>query len=105
QVNGGLTTPTIAMTGTSTLTVNGTVGGPLGTTAAMTGDAGASTININAAATLRANGNLGGGSDVVNLTGTLATGAAVLNLGDGNDTLVLNDGGTFTGAGVNAGTG
>ena len=87
-----LTTSTLAMNGTSTLTVNGTVQAAGGTTTAFTGDAGDSTINVNAGGTLRANGDLGGGSDVVNVTGTLDTGAGALNLGAGNDTLALNDG-------------
>ncbi len=103
QVNGGLTTPTIAMTGTSSLTVNGAVGAAAGTTSTITGDAGASTINIGTG-TLTANGDLGGGNDTVNLTGTLNTGAGTLSLGAGNDTLVLNDGGVITGI-VDAGTG
>ncbi|MBZ9822831.1 autotransporter-associated beta strand repeat-containing protein [Mesorhizobium sp. CA4] len=104
QVN-GLTTATVAMNGTGTLTVNGTVGAAAGAASTFTGDAGASTININNGGTLRANGDLGAGNDTVNVSGTLATGAAVLNLGAGNDTLVLNDTAVFTGAGVDAGTG
>ncbi|WP_181178361.1 autotransporter-associated beta strand repeat-containing protein [Mesorhizobium sp. B4-1-3] len=105
QVNGGLTTATVAMNGAGTLTVNGTVGAAAGGTSTFTGDAGASTINIATTGTLRANGDLGGGNDTVNVSGTLATGAAALNLGAGNDTLVLNDTAVFTGAGVDAGTG
>ncbi|MBB3148398.1 fibronectin-binding autotransporter adhesin [Phyllobacterium trifolii] len=105
QVNGGLTTSTIAMNGAGTLTVNGTVQGPTAATSTITGDAGASTINVNAGGTLRANGDLGGGNDVVNVGGTLNTGAATLNLGAGNDTLLLNDTAVFGGTGVNAGTG
>ena len=105
QVNGGLTTTGIAMTGTSALTVNGTVGAAGGLPSAITGDAGASMITVNAGGTLRANGDLGGGSDAVTLAGTLDTGGAVLGLGDGDDTLTLNDGGSILGAGVAAGTG
>ncbi|WP_181181039.1 autotransporter-associated beta strand repeat-containing protein [Mesorhizobium sp. B2-4-3] len=104
QVAGGLQTPTIAMTGSSTLTVGGTVqaAGPAQT--AITGDIGNSTININAGGILRATGDLGGGSDTVNLAGMLNTGAGALNLGAGNDTLTLQDGGAVAGT-VNAGTG
>ncbi|MBZ9921685.1 autotransporter-associated beta strand repeat-containing protein, partial [Mesorhizobium sp. BR1-1-7] len=105
QVNGALTTATIAMTGAGTLTVNGTVQGPGATPSTVTGDAGASTVNVNAGGTLLANGDLGGGNDVVNVSGTLNTGAAALNLGAGNDTLVLNDTAVISGTGVNAGTG
>ncbi|WP_246677279.1 MULTISPECIES: autotransporter-associated beta strand repeat-containing protein [unclassified Mesorhizobium] len=106
QVDAGkvLTTPTLAMDGGSTLNVNGTVQAVGATPVAITGDAGASTINIANGGTLRGNGDLGGGSDTVNLTGTLNTGAGALNLGAGNDTLTLNDGAVLTGT-VNAGTG
>ncbi|MGO4322607.1 autotransporter-associated beta strand repeat-containing protein [Pseudomonas sp. KB_12] len=103
-VNGVLNTSSIAMTGTSTLNVDGTVQAAGGTTAAITGDAGVSTINVNSGATLRASGDLGDGSDALTVTGTLDTGAAVLNLGAGNDTLTINDG-VINGAGVDAGAG
>ncbi len=103
EVNGVLATPTIALNGASTLTVNGTVQGTGGTASTITGDGGNSTINVNA--TLLANGDLGAGSDVVNLTGTLDTGAAALNLGDGNDTFALNDGSVIAGTGVDGGLG
>ncbi|MGK6307323.1 autotransporter-associated beta strand repeat-containing protein [Variovorax sp. DT-64] len=104
QVNGALTTATLAMSGTSALTVNGTVqaSGPAPT--ALTGDAGASTLNVNIGATLRASGDLGAGADTLNLAGTLGTGAGTLGLGTGNDTLVLNDGGTIAGV-VDGGSG
>ncbi|UXN58146.1 autotransporter-associated beta strand repeat-containing protein [Phyllobacterium zundukense] len=105
QVNGALTTATIAMNGAGILTVNGTVGATAGGTTSFTGDAGASTINVNAGGTLRGNGDLGGGNDVMNVSGTLATGGAALNLGAGNDTLVLNDTAVLSGVGFNAGTG
>ena len=107
NVNGGLTTQTVAMNGTSTLNVNATMGAAAGATATFTGDAGASTINVASGATLAASGDLGGGSDTVNLTGALNTGAGTLSLGGGNDTLVLNEpavltGGVIGGAGTDA---
>ena len=104
NVNGALTTQTVAMTGTSTLNVNATMGAAAGGTATLTGDAGASTINVASGVTLRAAGDLGGGNDVVNVTGTLTTGAGTLALGDGDDTLVLNGfSGSFSGgAGTDA---
>ncbi|HEX2888801.1 autotransporter-associated beta strand repeat-containing protein, partial [Vineibacter terrae] len=105
QVNGGLTTPTLALNGTSTLTVNGAVQALGPTTTTFTGDAGPSTINVNAGGILRANGDLGAGSDVVTVTGVLNTGTAALSLGAGDDTLVLNDSAVLIGIGVNAGTG
>ncbi|TPI99681.1 autotransporter outer membrane beta-barrel domain-containing protein [Mesorhizobium sp. B2-8-1] len=106
QVDAGKTliTPTLALNAGSTLNVAGTVQAAGPTPVAITGDAGASTISIDSGGTLRGTGDLGGGSDIVNLSGTLDTGAGALNLGAGNDTLALNDGGVFTGA-VNAGTG
>ncbi|MBZ9814514.1 autotransporter-associated beta strand repeat-containing protein, partial [Mesorhizobium sp. CA7] len=104
QVNGRLETPSIAMTGSSTLAVGGTVQAAGPTQTAITGDTGNNTININAGGILRATGDLGGGSDTVNVAGTLNTGAGALNLGAGNDTLALQDGGAVTGT-INAGTG
>lgn len=113
QVNGSLTLGTAGSAGTivfeddeaTTLVVNGTLQGFAGGPAVITGDASANIITVNAGGSLTANGNLGGGSDVVTVSGALATGAAQLNLADGNDTLVLNDTAVFTGAGVNAGAG
>ncbi|MBZ9873246.1 autotransporter-associated beta strand repeat-containing protein, partial [Mesorhizobium sp. BR1-1-9] len=102
--SGTLTTPTIAMNAGSTLSVSGMAGAAGGAAAALAGDAGTSTINVGSGGTLRAAGDLGGGSDILNLTGTLNTGAGALSLGAGNDTLTLNDGGTITGT-VNGGTG
>jgi fibronectin-binding autotransporter adhesin len=104
DVNGVLNTGTIGMNGTSILNVDGTVQAAGATTAAITGDAGTSTINVNSGATLRANGDLGDGSDALTVTGTLDTGAAVFNLGAGNDTLTINDG-VINGVGIDAGAG
>ncbi|HJR74109.1 MAG TPA: autotransporter-associated beta strand repeat-containing protein [Luteimonas sp.] len=104
QAGGSLTTPTIAMNAGSTLDVSGTVQAAGGAASAMTGDAGDSTINVNAGGTLRANGDLGGGSDTVNLFGMLDTGSGVLGLGAGDDLLALNEGASIAG-GVAAGAG
>ncbi|MGR4867942.1 autotransporter-associated beta strand repeat-containing protein [Variovorax sp. LARHSF232] len=100
QVNGAMQTPTVAMTGTSALTVNGTVQAAGGIPAALSGDAGNQTITVGTGGNLLAGGDLGGGNDTVNLTGTLNTGTGALELGDGNDTLVLNDGAALLGGGV-----
>ncbi len=100
QVNGALATPTVAMTGTSALSVNGTVQASGGTQTVLTGDAGEQTITVGAGGSLLASGNLGGGNDTVDLTGTLNSGAGALQLGDGDDTLVLNDGAQILGDGV-----
>jgi fibronectin-binding autotransporter adhesin len=102
QVDGGLETPTVKMNGTSTLTVNGTVQAAGSTQTALTGDAGAQTVTVGSGGTLLANGDLGDGSDTIDLSGTLDTGAGALGLGDGNDTLALHDGSQMLGGGVNA---
>lgn len=103
EVDGALVTSSIGMSGTSTLNVDGTVQGDTGGAAAFTGDGGASTINVNTGGTLRANGSLGGGNDVLNLAGALDTGSAALSLGDGDDTFTFSDGATISGAGIDAG--
>ncbi|SOD51569.1 autotransporter-associated beta strand repeat-containing protein [Pseudoxanthomonas wuyuanensis] len=102
EVDGGLTTPTIGMTGNAALTVDGTVRAAGPTQTAITGDAGDQTVTVNAGGTLLANGDLGDGNDTVDLSGTLDTGSGTLALGDGDDTLILNDGAQMLGAGVNA---
>lgn len=102
QVDGGLLTPTVDMTGTSALTVNGTVQAAGPTQMALTGDAGDQTVTVGTGGALLASGDLGDGSDVVDLSGTLNTGAGTLGLGNGDDTLVLHDGSQMLGGGVNA---
>ena len=106
QVDGTLTTDTITFEDdeATTLTVNGTVTGN-GVPAVVTGDGLSNIINVNGGGVLTATGDLGGGGDTVNVSGTLDTGAGVLGLGQGNDTLVLNDTAVFSGGGVDAGTG
>lgn len=103
DVNGSLTTPTIGINGVSTLNVDGTVQAAGGSATLITGDVAASTVNVNADATLLANGDLGAGSDVLSVSGTLNTGFGRLNLGDGDDLLTLNDGAVLIGQGVDAG--
>jgi fibronectin-binding autotransporter adhesin len=105
QVSGTLQTATLAMNGDGALTVNGTVeGAAAGTTSALTGDGGASTITVNVGGVLRANGDLGDGADAVVLAGLIDTGSGALNLGAGNDRLTLNDGGVILGT-IDGGTG
>ncbi|WP_163266230.1 autotransporter-associated beta strand repeat-containing protein [Chelativorans alearense] len=105
QVDGGLETPTIAMTGSSTMTVGGTVQAAGPTQVAINGDAGDSTININAGGILRAAGDLGSGSDVVSVAGLIDSGVGPLALGTGDDTLILNDSAVISGGGIEAGAG
>jgi fibronectin-binding autotransporter adhesin len=102
QVDGSLVSPTVDMTGTSALTVNGTLQAAGGTPAALTGNAGDQTITVGTAGLLLASGDLGDGNDTVELTGTLDTGTGSLSLGDGDDTLILNDGAQMLGGGVSA---
>ena len=98
-------TPTITMNAGSTLTIGGgTVQAGGGTQTLFTGGTGGATINITGG-TLFGNGTLGGGGNVVNLNGSLNTGAATLNLGSGNDTFLLTGFATIVGAGVDGGGG
>jgi len=105
QVNGGLATPTIGMTGTSALTVNGTVQASGATPTAITGDAGSQSITVNGGGTLLASGDLGDGSDALNVTGQINTSTGTLSLGNGNDVMTLHDGASIAGTGVDAGAG
>jgi fibronectin-binding autotransporter adhesin len=111
QVNGSLTTPTLAMSNTSALTVNGTMQGAGGTALALSGDGGNSTITVQGAGILRAQGDLGGGSDTLIMSKTtpsiplLDTAGGTLSLGTGNDTLVLDNGGNINAARVDGGAG
>ena len=109
QNSGGssaISTPTITMNSGSKLNIaGGTVQAGGGAQTLFTGGTGGATINITGG-TLLGNGTLGGGGNVVNLTaGSLNTGAAVLNLGSGNDTFLLSGLATIAGAGVDGGAG
>jgi fibronectin-binding autotransporter adhesin len=111
QVDGALTTSTLAMSNTSALTVNGTVQGPNGTAVVVSGDGGNSTVTLNSGKTLRANGDLGDGSDTlaIGVTGTgpaiMDTGGGVLSLGAGNDKLVLQASANLNSAVIDGGAG
>src|SRR5690606_2027727 len=59
RVAGGLTTATVAMNGDGHLHVTGTVGAAGGAQTLITGDNGASAVQVDAGGTLRANGSLG----------------------------------------------
>ena len=103
EIDGSLTTGTVAMNGAGTLNVDGTVQGASGAAATFTGNEGASTVNVNTGGTLLASGDLGDGSDTLNVFGTLNTGVGTLGLGAGDDTFTLNDGATIIGN-IDAGT-
>ena len=96
-VDGALATPTVAMGDGSTLQVDGTLDDGAAGQAAVTGSAGANTINVAAGGTLLALGNLGDGADVLDVAGTLDTGAGALDLGLGDDTFRITDGTVVTG--------
>lgn len=91
DLNGGLTTATIAMSGTSTLNVDGDVQAAGATPTAITGSAGADTVTVGTDGVLQANGDLGDGSDTLTVAGTV-TGTGTIDLSNGDDTLTLNDG-------------
>ncbi|MCM3879179.1 MAG: autotransporter-associated beta strand repeat-containing protein, partial [Vicinamibacterales bacterium] len=86
-----LETPVINM-GSGVLNIDGTVQATGATQTSIIGvAAGASTINVNAGATLRANGDLGDGVDQLTLVGNLDTGGATFGFGDGDDRMRLHD--------------
>ena len=91
-VEGALRTPTLLMGDGTTLTVDGLVEGLGGIATALTGSAGANTITVETGGTLRANGSLGDGADLLDVIGTLDTLLGAINLGDGDDTLRIHDG-------------
>ncbi|MBM0105007.1 autotransporter-associated beta strand repeat-containing protein [Steroidobacter sp. S1-65] len=105
DIDGTLSTATLAMADATTLNVDGTVQAAGATQTTITGSAGANTLLVNSGANLRATGDLGDGTDIVTLSGALSTGAGSLSLGAGDDTLTLNDGASIAGAGVDAAAG
>ena len=102
DVDGTLNTGAIALFDNTTLSVDGTIDA----SSPLTGSAGTNTVLVSSGATLSTNGgDLGDGSDVITVAGTLDTGAGTLNLGAGDDTVTLNDGALLSGTGLNAGAG
>src|SRR5690606_26450411 len=75
-----------------------------GAQTAVTGTAGVNTVVVAAGATLVATGDLGAGDDVLDVAGTLDTGAGSFSLGAGNDTFVVHGTTTVTGT-LDAGAG
>ncbi|MBB6092422.1 fibronectin-binding autotransporter adhesin [Povalibacter uvarum] len=104
RASGTLTTPTIALSNGTTLDVLGTAGAAAGATSTISATTGVNTVRIASGATLRATGDLNSGDDVLDVAGTLNTGAGTLTLGAGNDTFTLREGATIVGT-VNGGTG
>ena len=102
QITGALTTPTLLLG--SILDVQGTVSAAASAPVAITGTADANTLRIGSAGLLRATGTLGGGNDVLDIAGTLNTGAGTLDLGADDDTLILREGASIIG-GVSGGSG
>ncbi|HZX76841.1 autotransporter-associated beta strand repeat-containing protein [Lysobacter sp.] len=91
-IAGTLATPTVALADGTVLNVGGTLLGNAGGFAAISGSAGANTVNVAAGALLQASGDLGEGSDVLDVVGVLDTGAGTFALGDGDDSFVVHDG-------------
>ncbi len=102
--NGSLVTPTLTLANGATLDVHGTVEAAGATRTAITGSSGVNTVLVASGATLRATGDLGNGSDVLDVSGTVDTGAGTLSLGSGDDTLTIHDGTNILGT-VAGGTG
>jgi fibronectin-binding autotransporter adhesin len=97
DVDGALTTPTVTLADDTTLNVDGVVQGTGGTAATITGSTGINTVTVNGM--LTAVGNLGEGSDVLDVFGTLdATGSpSGFQLGDGDDNFIVHDGTSVSG--------
>ena len=91
RVAGELDTPSVALGDSSTLEVQGIVQSLTATPTVLSGSVGVNTVVIAAGATLRATGDLGNGSDLLDVAGTLDTGAGTLSLGIGDDTLTIHD--------------
>ncbi|WP_230979579.1 autotransporter outer membrane beta-barrel domain-containing protein [Steroidobacter gossypii] len=107
NVNGSLTTPTIAftnVTGTTALTIEGTVQASGPTQTLISGSTGNNSVTVAAGGTLLATGDLGAGDDTLDLAGTLNTGGGVFMLADGDDQFVIHDGTNLIGT-VDGGTG
>ena len=102
DVDGTYETPSVAMADATTLNVAGTAQAAGATQAAITGSAGVNTVNI--AGSLLASADLGDGADVLDVTGTLDSGAGIFALGLGDDTFTLNDGAAVLGT-VDGGAG
>ncbi|HWU69993.1 MAG TPA: autotransporter outer membrane beta-barrel domain-containing protein, partial [Pseudoxanthomonas sp.] len=90
-VAGALETPTVGLADDTVLNVTGTLQGNAGGYASITGSAGVNTVNVAASALLQAGGDLGDGSDVLDVAGTLDTGGTVFGMGAGDDTFVVHD--------------
>ena len=103
-VNGALVTPTLTLANTATLDVRGTVEAAGANPTTITGSTGVNTVLVATGATLRATGDLGNGSDLLDVSGTVNTGAGTLSLGTGDDTLTIHDGTNIVGT-VAGGTG
>ena len=110
-INGGVLdmddaveTATVAMADDTTLNVDGTLQAAAATTSSITGSVGINTVTVGAGGTLLATGDLDDGDDVLDVAGTLDTGAGVFALGDGGDTLRIHDGTNLVGT-VDGGVG
>ncbi|KIC36655.1 hypothetical protein RA27_22035, partial [Ruegeria sp. ANG-R] len=80
-----------------TLNVTGTLDNGSGGQTTVTGSANETTLSVGDSGTLLAEGTLGDGADVLDVAGTLDTGAGNLTLGLGDDTFRIQDGTAVTG--------
>ncbi|WP_217351986.1 autotransporter outer membrane beta-barrel domain-containing protein, partial [Ruegeria sp. HKCCD8929] len=97
DVDGTLGTAMIAMADDTSLIVDGTVDDGAGGQTLITGSAGVNTVTVTSTLTLLATGDLGDGADVLDVSGTLDTGAGTLSLGAGDDMFTIHDGTMVTG--------
>ena len=86
------------------LNVDGAVQAAGATQVAITGSTGTNTVLVGAAGALFATAELGDGADVLDVFGTLDTGASVFNLGADGDLFAIHDGTLVTGI-IDCGTG
>ncbi|UHQ21167.1 autotransporter-associated beta strand repeat-containing protein [Lysobacter sp. KIS68-7] len=90
QVAGALATSSIALADDTTLRIDGTVGTGAGAAATLAGT-GANRLVVGAGGQAYLTGDLSDGNDVVDVAGLLDTRGGALSLGDGDDTLTVED--------------
>ena len=95
DVDGSLGTSAVSLADDTVLNVDRTVNNGSGGQTTLTGSAGLNSVTV--AGTLLATGDLGNGTDVLNVSGMLDTGTGALALGSGDDTFTIRDGATVTG--------
>jgi len=105
EVDGALETPAVTLADNTRLNVDGSLQASSGTAVVITGTSGVNTVNVAAGAQLIANGDLGDGSDVFSVRGTLDSDGGIFSLGAGDDTFMVFDTTDTSAATVNGGAG